>query len=259
MDGYLSFLDHAKGFVTDSWCIFHSRMANKMGLHFGQHSLVEVGAEGGQTKHETWDNDYESVKLSLFELIFLCHKPQLGMKVGGLNLEDCRPRNSTWEGKKQTGKSRKKPKLGSLGKLQAGKFRGNIHQNFSEIFCLIRKLLAWSGPNLWDHISNLHFPDVGLTSREWGQKYQLIHSSVTGGIIIYYLDLPKDTLHPAMAAQFAHQTWQWAAHRGALGRTFRLETQRRLRKPVTKQWLMSLHLDELEFEKVGADWASWSW
>ena len=89
-----------------------------MGLHFGQHSLVEVGAEGGQTKHETWDNDYESVKLSLFELIFLCHKPQLGMKVGGLNLEDCRPRNSTWEGKKtdwevseetQTGKSGKTP------------------------------------------------------------------------------------------------------------------------------------------------------
>ena len=51
LDGYLSFLDHAKGFVTDSWCIFHSWMANKMGLRFVQHSLVEVGAEGGQTKH----------------------------------------------------------------------------------------------------------------------------------------------------------------------------------------------------------------
>jgi hypothetical protein len=29
------------------------------------------------------------------------------MKVGGLNLEDCRPRNSTWEGKNR---------LGSLGR-----------------------------------------------------------------------------------------------------------------------------------------------
>ena len=153
------------------WLIHGVSSINKMGLHFGQHSLVEVGAEGGQTKHETWDNDYESVKLSLFELIFLCHKPQLGMKVGGLNLEDCRPRNSTWEGKKQTGKSRKKPKLGSLGKLQACKFRGNIHQKFSEIICLIRNFLACMvrPEPLRSHIES-PFPRFGFNIQRVRQK-----------------------------------------------------------------------------------------